>query len=637
MEEAREHFRRGVELQERGLFDQAIDAYTRALSLDPAHEDAAVNLGAAWLQKGVGARAIDVLGKVLTRNPDHALALFNIAKAYLFVEDHVKALAAFERTAEFLPDDLAVIKGRAQALAALGRLVEAAETLLPHLEKLAADPDTLLRLGGQLLELQRWADAAEVFRRALNAAPSSIPALEGLIRAQLALGALDKAGTSIKRALLMAPQHPGFHLLQVELLLAEHQVEGALDHLKKALQRLPDEPALRQKMDELLRRLPVLQKKAGEARAAREGARPTARPSPYETQVYDVLDALYDGRITFPMAIHEIRDLYRKDEDDLFVCDELANLLFQARQFGEAAQLYSRLYGARPREPRYRIDLAKAMALDGDPYRARQFLADSMHELPQEPDLPLTLVEIKLLEKDFQGALQTLMQTLADFPDHPHGLFLRGYVALRLDDLAGAEAAFQRLLPLAPQDEEVAVWYGRLSILRHRPADGLAVWERFSDGLESLVEILSRVELLLAAGRAGEVKPLLQRIGDYKPRFLEDHLLFGKAFFFGGDFAGALSQLEAVLREDPDHAEALAVTALAYLGRSKPNKFWIYWQRAIESDSLPAVWLGHALAPVMQFAQAERIRVETRKLLEIAVADDADRARLTRLLQAYGG
>ncbi|NLI77225.1 MAG: tetratricopeptide repeat protein [Candidatus Riflebacteria bacterium] len=631
MDSARDLFQRGIDLQERGLFDQAVDAYARALELEPDNEDVLLNLGAAWLQKGVAQKAVELLSRVLTRNPDHALALFNIGKAYLFLDDLPKALAAFERTEEFLPDDPEVRKSRAQVLSRLGRQNEAADLLMSRLEALGTDPEALHALGADLLELERWQDGSEVFRRCLNAVPDSIPALEGLIRCQLALGHLDKASTSVKRALMMAPSHPAFHVQMVDLHLAENHVEAALDHLKKALQRSPDDPVLRAKMDELMRRLPVLQKRAGEPAVG------GPRPSPVETQVYDVLDALYDSRITFPMAIHELRDLYARDDNDLFVCDELANLLFQARQFGEAAQLYTRLYGARPLDPRHRINLAKATALDGDPQGARQFLLDSMHELPGEPDLPLTLVEIKLLEKNFQGALQTVVQTLADFPDHPHGLFLQGYVAIRLDDLVQAERAFQKLLPLAPNDEEVAVWYGRLAILRGKPQEGLAVWARLHDGMESLVEILARVELSLAAGRPAEVMPLLKRIGDYKPRFLEDHLLFGKAFFYGGDFAGAQAQLDVVLKEEPEHGEAQALTALCHLGRGKPNKFWICWQKAVESDALQAVLLGLVLAPVLQFAQAERIRVETRKLLEIAVADEADRARLTRLLHAYAG
>lgn len=635
METAQELFLRGIELQQRGLFDHAIENYSRALTLDPENEDVLINLGAAHLQKGQAQKAVELLSRALHRNPDNPLALFNIGKAFLFLEDHHKALAAFERTEEFLPDDLDVKRSRSQVLAALGHKKEAVEVLLGILDRLADQPEALLGLGRDLLDQERWQDGLEVFRRAVNALPSSPEALEGLIRCQIGLDARDKAMTSVKRALMTAPSHPTFHVLMVDLLLADNQIDPALDHLKRAIARAPDDPVLRQKMDEVLRRLPILQKRAGESLAGSVTGK--ARPSPYETQVYDVLDALYDGKTTFAMAIQEMSDLHKRDTSDLFVADELANLLFQARQFAEAGQLYTRLYGAQPDDPRHRINLAKSISLDGDSQGARQFLQESMHDLPTVPEIPLTLVEIKLLEKDFQGALQTLVQTLADFPDHPHGLFLQGYIAMRLNDLDQAERAFQRLLPLAPHDEEVTVWYGRLSVMRGHPEEGMALWEKFHDGVESLVEIISRVELALAAGQADSVMPWLRRIGDYKPRFLEDHLLFGKAFFYAGDFAGAHNELEIVLREDPENGEALALTALAFLGRHKPNKFWIYWQKAVENDSLQAAFLGLVLAPILNFAQAERIRVETRKLLEISVTSETDRARMTNLLRAYAG
>ncbi|OIP26362.1 hypothetical protein AUK22_06885 [bacterium CG2_30_54_10] len=630
MENAQELFHRGVDLQERGLFDQAIENYNRALSLEPDNEDVLINIGAAFLQKGLAQKSVELLSRALNRNQDNPLALFNIGKAYLFLEDLTKALAAFERTEEFLPDDVEVKSSRAQVLRAMGRKSESVGVLLPLAEKLAGKPDELLALGRDLLSLERWQDGLEVFRKAVNAVPASTEALEGLIRCQMALDTKEKAMTSVKRALMMAPSHPPFHVLMVDLLLADSQIEPAIDHLKRAIARVPDEPILRMKMDEVLRRLPVLQKRAGEPMAG-------AKLSSFETQVYDILDALYDGKATFAMAIHEMRDLHKKDPADHFVTDELANLLFQSRQFAEAAQLYTALYGAQPQEPRHRINLAKSISLDGDIKGARQFLLDSMLELPTIPEIPLTLVELKLLEKNFQGALQTLVQTLADFPEHPHGLFLQGYIAMRLNDLDMAERAFKQLLPLAPNDEEVAVWYGRLSVLRGHPEEGQALWDKLRDGMESLVEIISRVELFLAAGLPAAVMPWLRRIGDYKPRFLEDRLLFGKAFFYSGDFAGAQKELDAILKEDPENGEALALAALAYLGRNKPNKFWFYWQKAVEKDSLQAAFLGLVLAKVLNFAQAERIRVETRKLLEIAVSDGTDRIRMTDLLRAYAG
>ena len=140
---APELFQQGIALQEKGLFDRAIDAYSKALELDPDNIEVKINLGAAFLQKGLSERSTEILGEVLQKEPDNALALFNIGKAYLYKEDAKTALAVFERTLEIQPNDLDVQKSIAQCLSMLDQGKDAAELLFPRLADLEGDADAL--------------------------------------------------------------------------------------------------------------------------------------------------------------------------------------------------------------------------------------------------------------------------------------------------------------------------------------------------------------------------------------------------------------------------------------------------------------------------------------------------------------
>ncbi|MBF0500230.1 MAG: tetratricopeptide repeat protein [Candidatus Riflebacteria bacterium] len=625
METAVDCFQQGVEYQERGLFDLAIEEYIRALEADPENIDVLVNLGAAYLQKGLAERSTHVLNKALAAQPNHPLALYNLGKAYLYRDESAKALDIFQRAAAVMPDDPEVKKSIAQSLLHLGRKDEACGYFRALLLELSSDVQMHLLYGKTLSELERHTEALDVYRKSVNLAPDSGEALEGMLRSQLALDLKDKALTTLKRAMMVDPKNPVFHTTLVDLLIDEGKVDEAIAHLKKALSSDPAQPVLRKKMEELTRRLPVLKKRAG--------IDLVEKSSPFEMEVYDLLDGLYDGRITLEAAIHSMKSLHAKDPADLFIADELANLFFQARLYEDAIELYNQINKSAPEVPRHRINLAKSLAMGGNLQLAREFLEESIRDIPQDVELPLALVELSIIERTYQKAWPLLEKTLNSYPDNSHGLFLYGFISLRLGALDRARESFQKVMKLAPDDEEVAVWYSRLMILLGTPQLAIESWKSFQDGIESLQEVLTRVELALAAGDVSSARDMISKVGEYEPHFLEDEVLFGKAYFYAGDFTSAGEHLNRVIAKDPNHSEALALLAMTQLVKNKSARFWMLWQKAIESDSLFPVLTGLILRHVLNFTQIERLRSETRKLVDLSIKDDIDRARLIAFLK----
>jgi len=626
MDTAGELFQRGIEFQERGLFDHAIEQYNRALELEPENVAVMINLGAAYLQKGLSERSTQILSKVIDKDPENSLALFNMGKAFLYKEEPEKALEAFRRASDVVPEDVEIRRSMAHCLSLLGRKEESASILYDVVDSFSENVEGLIQLGRDLIESEKFTQALEVYRKAVSVACDSTEALEGLTKCQLALGMRDKAMTTLKRGFMVDPKNPAFNIMMVDLMIEGNQIDDAVSQLRKALANDPSHPLLRQKMDEISRRMPVLKKRNEE----QDG--PSVSHSPFETEVYDILDGLYDGRTSIDDASSALKDIAANNPDDIFVAEELGNLLYQSRNFEDAFQMYSYIFKTSTPDPRHRINLAKSLAMSGRVAEAKEFLEDSLKEVSGVADLHLALVELQLLEKDFTGAQEALSLIMNDFPENSHGLFLQGYIALRLDDLDLADKSFKLLLRISPTDEEVALWYSKLAILKGAPQEAQKIWENFNDGIESLLEILAKVELALASGNSEAVPVLLKRIGDYQPRFLEDHLLFGKASFYMGDLSQALRELEMVLKEDPEKPEALALAALVYLARNKPAKFWMYWQKAIECDALYPFMFCLILGKSMNFNQIRRLKEETQKILEISVQNPVDRRRLNRIM-----
>lgn len=626
MDTAQGYFQKGIDLQQRGLFDHAIAEYERALNLEPENIDVLVNLGAACLQKGLSDRAIKFLSTALEKDSANSLALFNIGKAFIYREDPEAALLAFQRAEDLLPDDIDIKKSIFFCYRELDRAEDSVDLGLSIVDKLKTDVEFLLGLGDLLLEKEDFERALETYRAASSAACDLTAPLMGIYRSQLALGNREKAITTLKRAMMVEPENQELQVLMVDHQIEDGRIQEAVDLLKKGIESVPDPVILQEKFNELARRLPILRKKANAATLQ-------VKQSPYEIDAYDILDHLYDGKITLEVAITELEKLRRLDITDLFLSRELANLFFQARDFDRSAEIFSEIHASVPSEPIYRVELAKSLAMRGDSEAARAILKDAVRDLGHGPELSVALVELDLFDKEFARAAGRLDMVLNEYPDDPHAVFLYAYTAFRLHELEMAEKCFVKLLEKTPQDEETAIWYSRLAIIQGAPEKALEVWKKFDDEIESLVEIIAKVELTLASGDSKGVMKFLRRIGEYHPRFMEDHLLFGKAFFFAGDFSSAQREFDLVLRVEARNAEALAMSAMTSLIRNKASKFWNYWCHAVENDSLYAVIPAMIVRDSLNFSQKERLKLETRKIIEIGRVSDADRARLVALLQ----
>ena len=101
--------RRGTQaLQDREL-DKAIQLLERAYQLDPENEDAALNLGGAYVLSKKHAQALSILEPLSEREPENPMVWTNLGAAYLGNpvlardQDQRRAIAAFERAIELNP------------------------------------------------------------------------------------------------------------------------------------------------------------------------------------------------------------------------------------------------------------------------------------------------------------------------------------------------------------------------------------------------------------------------------------------------------------------------------------------------------------------------------------------------------
>jgi superkiller protein 3 len=75
------HYNLGVALKAKGQLEEAIEAYRKAIQLDPNYANAYSNLGSALYDKGQLEEAIEAYRKAIQLDPNYADAYGNLALA----------------------------------------------------------------------------------------------------------------------------------------------------------------------------------------------------------------------------------------------------------------------------------------------------------------------------------------------------------------------------------------------------------------------------------------------------------------------------------------------------------------------------------------------------------------------------
>ncbi|MEM1423908.1 MAG: tetratricopeptide repeat protein [Planctomycetota bacterium] len=273
------HFNLGLTLEAAGRHADAMEAFEGAHRLDPADTQAllAMALNAlradrpgralAWLDEAIGVdsrlveayihriEAFTRLGRhdeaelsfyealQLEDDPQQsAQAYANMGEALMERSEHERAIYCFREAASLDPT-LPRINGRlAQVCAATGRHDRARKLFVSELRDNPGDPDTLLDFGDLLVDMHRYAEAGEKYRRVLELDPNHTDAHFALADLSRRQHRHEQALAGYALVLKLDHLHPEASRRIASLLLARGELARAIDHLRAELSRLRDRP-----------------------------------------------------------------------------------------------------------------------------------------------------------------------------------------------------------------------------------------------------------------------------------------------------------------------------------------------------------------------------------------------------------
>jgi tetratricopeptide (TPR) repeat protein len=482
------HNNLGVLYHRKGLHEEAVAAFTRALELDPKMLVAQRNLEIAYFETGYYERRVTELRERLRGRPGDTDARWELGRVYSLLGQLPEAFAELEALLARDPSDTRVLLQLALAEKGTGDLARAQVWLERALAIDANDATLVFHLGEVL------------YNRGM-----SVPALELL-----------------ERAVQLAPEHADAHYVLAFVLGDLNRHEEARAATKRAMQLNPSLSKARANLS-LERTTPGSSDPlvASRMRASAELAREMA-VSPGDALAHFNLGLAFRAKGYWAEAMREYRLALDRGEDRGLVLQAMAEVYLLEGKASAACQLYARLVDERADSPKLWNEHGVALHQDG---RAEDALECYLRSLSIDPRYALARNNLGVALAHLgraDDALRALDAALAERP-------------------AFAKAGLNRALLLASESRRDAALEAYHAVLRHDPPQPLvraAAW----NGAGAVLSSTRRFEEARAAfARAIDAQP------DYAPALY--NLSFALSNL--GDFDGALKATKRALELDP--------------------------------------------------------------------------------------
>ena len=213
--------------QQAGRLPEAEQLYRSILQAKPEHAAANHNLGFMEAQRGNAQGSLPLLRLALETDPGQDRYWLSYAAALLATGQAAAARGVLEQ-------------GRQHGLAGPGF-----EKLLAQIQQTldAGIIETQMRQGNELMRQGKAAEAASVYRGALQSNPDSAQLLNNLGTALLNQDKLEEAETAYTQALAIKPDYAGTHYNLGNIFLRQNKLDQAVASYRQALQIDPNNTA----------------------------------------------------------------------------------------------------------------------------------------------------------------------------------------------------------------------------------------------------------------------------------------------------------------------------------------------------------------------------------------------------------
>lgn len=240
------HYNLGMEFQDQGRLDEAIEQFQATLALNPKHLKAENNLGLDLAASGRYVEAISHYRAALNLNPAFVGTYDNLAVALASEGEYDQAVSQLQQAVKLDPNTIGIWINLGSFLKQAGRTDEAAAAYQKAASRFPSEVEPLRRLAELSADAGHTGDAVKHYQQALQLAPDRADLLLALGNTFVAETNYDAAIKSYRHALQSEPDNAGIHYNLGVLLATEGHIELARQELSETLRLRPDfSPAAR--------------------------------------------------------------------------------------------------------------------------------------------------------------------------------------------------------------------------------------------------------------------------------------------------------------------------------------------------------------------------------------------------------
>ena len=220
-------------------YEKALEAYAKALELDPEYVYAYNGRGNAYQALGEYEKAVSDYDRALELDPEHVNAYNGRGNTYKALGEYEKAVSDYDRALELDPEYVYAYNGRGNAYQALGEYEKAVSDYDRALE---LDPEYVNAYNGRgnaYKALGEYERAMSDYDRALELDPEHVKAYNGRGNTYQALGVYEKAVSDYEKALGLDPKYVTGYYNRGLAYRAMGKYEEALADYSKALELDP--------------------------------------------------------------------------------------------------------------------------------------------------------------------------------------------------------------------------------------------------------------------------------------------------------------------------------------------------------------------------------------------------------------
>ena len=398
-----------------------------------------------------------------------------------------------------------------------------------------------------------------------------------LVAQQLAVdGRATEALGAYQRAVEKDPESSYLHRKLAAVLAQHNRLDDAIAHAERALELDPEDEPSRLFVGHFYR----IKRRTGDA----EDVLTRSPGEPVSVDAAFLLYQIYLEAGRTDDALDIAGWMVERDPGDSRARIAVANAYQRMDRAKDAEVALREALGRDPENLRLYGALGRLFRQRGDHVAEVELYREILDRHPNHHQTLVALGDAQLALDDVDGALATFMIVEERFPEDLHSAVRMGYLFFEARRFLEARGRFERAMATGPVDYEVAFFLG---VVDRRIGDSdaaIAAFAKIPEEHRYYPE--ARVQIATVFERRGEYRRALEEVEraravrDADEMRLYSATLRAKA----GDLESAVSEVEAMLDEQPDSDELLFNMGVVYGEADETDQAVAFMLRALEQN-----------------------------------------------------